>query len=152
MLCIELQRNGERLATAGLAGPGVLSVIFDRVLSEAMGPKERLHFRLGGLDTSVEPNSLVHWVGGSVVLGDTFTLRFLQGDAADPPAHAEPSTDPTPGELRRFRQRQLRHLEAEVKKVRGLLASEKRKNDSRSHRPRKAAVGKKAHSQRRGEQ
>ena len=56
MLCIELSRNGERLATAGLPGKGVLSVVFNRVLSDPNGPLERRHFSLGGLVSSSRTN------------------------------------------------------------------------------------------------
>jgi hypothetical protein len=144
MLCIELNRNGQRLATAGLQGKGVLSVIFDRVLSDAHGPMERRHFRLGGLDTSTEPNSMLHWIGGPVEIGDTFTVRFLDSDSADPPTHSEPSTEPTPAELRRFRQQQLRNLESELKKVRAFLAVDSRRKKSRPVRNRKIARRNKA--------
>jgi hypothetical protein len=142
MLCIELNRNGQRLATAGLQGKGVLSVIFDRALSDAHGPIEHRHFRLGGLDTSTEPNSTLHWIGGPVDIGDTFTLRFLESDSADPPTHSEPSTDPTPAELRRFRQQQLRSLESELK-VRALLGVEPRRKKPRPAPRRKLSRRKK---------
>lgn len=121
MLCIEVSRNGERLATAGLPGKGVLSVIFNRVLSDPNGPVERRHFSLGGLDVSVEPNQSLHWVEGDVEIGDEFIVRFLEKDFADAPLHAEPSSRPGASELRRFRRRQLKNLEAEMKRVRTLL-------------------------------
>src|SRR5689334_2997495 len=121
MLCIELSRNGECLATAGLPGKGVLSVVFNRVLSDPNGPLERRRFSLGGLDVSVEPNQSLHWVGGDVKVGDEFVVRYLENDSADPPSHAEPSTRPTESELRQFRHRQLRYLESEMRRVRKLL-------------------------------
>ena len=145
MLCIELQRNGTLLATSGLPGKGVLSVIFDRVLSDARGPKELLHYRLGGLDSSCEPNTHLVWAAGKVSVGDEFTVRFFQGESADRPIHSEPSTRPTASELRRFRRRQLRHLEAEVKKVRALLTPKARK-DPMTTRQRKAVREKKSRS------
>lgn len=133
MLCIELSRNGQRLATAGLPGKGVLSVIFNRVLSDPNGPVEKRHFSLGGLDVSTEPNTSLHWVGGEVEVGDEFVVRYFDAELADTPRHAEPSTRPTEAELRRFRQRQLRNLEAEIKRVRKLLDEEKGK--ARKRRP-----------------
>ena len=145
MLCIELSRNGERLATAGLPGKGVLSVIFDRVLSDAYGPVERRNFRLGGLDASTEPNSSLHWVGGDVEVGDEFAIRFFQGESADPPKYSEPEYPRTPAKLRRFRQRQLRNLEAEVKKVRALLATKKRNKGSKRTQGRRAAPARTGH-------
>jgi hypothetical protein len=123
MLCIELTRNGKRLATAGLPGNGVVSLIFDRVLSEHRGPKEHRHFSLGGLDTTTDPQTSVHWTGGDVQVGDSFIVRFIDLDAADKPTHSEPSKSPTTAELRRYRKRQLRHLEAEIKRAREWLAT-----------------------------
>jgi len=70
MLCIELSRNGQRVATAGRPGKGVLSVIFNRVLSDAYGPVERRHFSFGRLDLSTEPNRSLHWGGGDVEVID----------------------------------------------------------------------------------
>lgn len=146
MLCIELSRNGERLATAGLQGKGVLSVIFDRVLSDPNGPVERRHFSLGGLDVSTEPNKSLHWVGGEIEVGDEFVVRYVEGESADPPKHSEPSTHPTEAELRRFRQRQLRNLEAEMRRVRALLAEGKQRKALKRNRGKKAPSPKKVRS------
>jgi hypothetical protein len=123
MRCIELVKDGERIAIAGLPGKGVLSLIFDRVLSDNHGPNEDRRFTLGGLDTTTEPQTSVRWTGGKVEIGESFLVRFLDLDAADKPAHSEPSQLPTASELRRFRKRQLRHLEAEIKRVRKWLAT-----------------------------
>jgi len=121
MLCIEVSRNGERLAAAGLPGKGVVSVVFNRVLSDANGVLERRDFRMGGLDVSVEPNRSLHWTGGKVEVGDEFIVRFIEKDVADAPLHAELSSRPSESELRRFRRRQLKNLEAELLRVRKLL-------------------------------
>ena len=146
MLCIEVSRNGKRLATAGLPRKGVLSVIFDRVLSDAHGPAERRHFSLGGLDTSTEPNSSLHWVAGDVQVGDEFVVRYLERISADPPKRSEPSTRPSAAELRRFRQQQLRNLGAEIKRVRKLIAHEKKGRGAQRNRRKKAVSRRKRRS------
>ena len=118
MLCIELHRNGTRLATAGLPGKGVLTLIFDRVLSDSHGPEESRHFRLGGLDTSTEPNTSVTWLSQPVTVGDEFVVRFLEQESADRPRHRSPSISPSKAELRRTRLRQLRAMERDVLRIR----------------------------------
>ena len=137
VLCIELRRNGKRLATAGLPGKGVISVIFDRVFSDARGPKELLHFRLGGLDSSSsEPSSHLEWAGGDVEVGDEFTVRFLHGESSDPPVSVEPPLPRTKAAVRRRKVAWLRVLEKQVQDLRKELAGPRRKTQARRSRRR----------------
>jgi len=134
MLCIELSRNGKRLATAGLPGKGVLSAIFDRVLTIANGPKELRRFSLGGLDLSTQPNLSVGWAYGKIEHGDEFVLRFLDLPEADPPRHRSHPRPRSKATERRARMEHLRRIEAEAKELREHLGL--RPNKSRGPRGR----------------
>ena len=116
MLCIELSRNGKRLATAGLPGEGVVSLIFTRVLTERLGPEEVRTVRLGGLDTEH-----VDWFGDDVAVGDEFIVRFVERDQADPPASRRPNVCGVPEESREERLERLKALEDGAAKLRALL-------------------------------
>jgi hypothetical protein len=129
MLCIELSRNGKRLATGGLPGKGVLSVIFDRVFAEVHGPRELLHFSFGGLDTSAQPNASLTWAYGGVLVGDEFTVRFVEATASDEPHDRAPPMPRSTTDERRARLKHLRIIEREAKLLRkelGLAAPRER--------------------------
>lgn len=121
MLCIELSRNGKRVATAGLPGKGVLSLIFNRVLSEHRGPEELRFVRLGGLDTESDPEAHVDWFEDDVMVGDEFVVRFVEREAADAPGTRRPNVCGLPQESREERLARLKALEEGAAKLRAEL-------------------------------
>ncbi len=121
MFCIELSRNGKRVATAGLPGNGVLSLTFTRVLSEHRGPEEFRTVRLGGLDTESDPESFVEWFDDDVKLGDEFVVRFVERETADAPGTRRPNLCGLPQESREERLERLKALEEGASKLRAEL-------------------------------
>lgn len=121
MLCIELTRNGTRLATAGLPGNGVITLMFSRVLSDARGPGEIRDFSLSGLDSSTAPQQSLSWCRGAVGVGDEFVVRFVEQPLADAPAHREPSIPRTAEEARVAHMEHLAFLESEARELRAKL-------------------------------
>ena len=121
MLCIELSRNGKRLATAGLPGKGLLTALFNRTLTDANGPKEIRGFGLGGRDVSVQPNADLLWAQGKIEPGDEFVLRILELPEADPPRHRSYPKPRSKAAKRRTWMAHLRRIEAEAKELREQL-------------------------------
>jgi hypothetical protein len=112
VLCIELRRNGKRLVVAGQPDKGVVTVYF---VADNRGPVQL--FRLVGVDASLAPGSHLEWPGGMVEVGDEFTLRFLEGESADPPV-VEPPPPRTKAERRRRKVAWLGKLEKQVRDLR----------------------------------
>jgi hypothetical protein len=121
MLCIEVSRNGTRLATAGLPGKGVISLLFDRILSDNRGPDELRSVRLGALDCSGEQNENLNWLYEDVAICDEFVVRFIEGEVADEPERRSPSVRRSAEEARTAETARLEWLEAEAKKLREKL-------------------------------
>jgi hypothetical protein len=83
MLCIELTRNGKRLATAGLRGEGVLSLDFTCLRVGPGSRHEAQRFDLFALDYRVRKQ--LTWAKGRLEAGDEFVVRIRDRATADPP-------------------------------------------------------------------
>ena len=84
MLCLELSVNGNKLATAGLAGYGVISSIITYVRRRREG-KGHLDVTLTGLDSDVEPAEHLRWARAKLRAGDRVVVRVLHDRAVDQP-------------------------------------------------------------------
>ena len=117
MICIELTRNGTRLAVAGLEGDGVLSAY---VTGIARGGQPRnFQFSLGGLQISGSEKWSVRWVDGLATVGDELIVRVLELDRCEPPSKREAFE--TPEQVREAHLAHLERIEAEARGLREQL-------------------------------
>lgn len=110
MLCLELSVNGKKVATAGLAGYGVISNIVTWV-HRRREPQSRVDVSLGGIDSNTEPGEHLHWARADLAAGDTVTLRVVENVALDAPRRQTASK----GNLERPRLLRLELKAAEVR-------------------------------------
>jgi hypothetical protein len=117
VICIELTRNGTKLAVAGLEGDGVLSTL---VTGLARGGEPRnFQFSLGGLEFSGSDKWSLQWAIGPATVGDEFTVRVLELDRCDPPSKREAFE--TPEQVRQATVAHLERIEAEARGLREQL-------------------------------
>ncbi len=128
VICFELERNGERVARAGIPGHAVLSATFTWVRSRrGVKPPARvrkeLTFGLSGLDSNVPPGEHVGWAGGPMEVGDEFVLRVVDADAADPPVDGRrrKRRDPSDAEMLRLLRRNEEGLVRDLREIRRKL-------------------------------
>ncbi len=79
--------NGRPLCTSGIGDDGVLSTIVNWCGSAGRGDDFRLS--VGGLDSAAGEH--LHWESPELGVGDEVTIRLVEADAVDPPAHRQPS-------------------------------------------------------------
>src|SRR5262245_25033312 len=94
MICFEVEINGQKVATAGIPGLAVLSVITSWVCSPGQEPGamiEDLDVSIAGLDSNSEDEEGTHmrWGRRELAPGDTVTVRVLDQETADPPEGPE---------------------------------------------------------------
>jgi len=92
MLCFDVSVNGKRVCRAGMKGRGVVSQTVTWVQRDGQAGAQ-LDFRVGGLDSNVEPGEHVYWATPELRLGDTVAVTVVEApeaDAAIPQYPAEP--------------------------------------------------------------
>lgn len=114
MICIQLIRNGTKLAVAGLKGDGVLSAHITGLTKG--GEPRNFQFSLHGLEISGSEKWSLQWVNGPAMVGDEFTVRLLELDRCEPPSKREAFE--TPEQLREGLVAHLERIEAEARGLR----------------------------------
>ncbi len=120
VLCLELTINGERKATAGVPGDGVLTFTATWVKgkNEDDGLREERELRLGGIDSCTE--EFVDWMEGQLEVGDVVTLRVIEQDEAGPPGSRRSVRDAGMDVLN-IQRMQLRHFEKRVERTKAII-------------------------------
>ena len=93
MIAFEVNINGKRVCTAGIAGFGVVSAILSwarrRSENSRDGKKieEELTFEVGGLD-STDPavSEYLKWLATPLQVGDIVSIKVIEHDAAEAPS------------------------------------------------------------------
>jgi hypothetical protein len=111
MLCIEVTRNGRRVATGGVSGRGGVMLVFG---TDQDGVRVRSEFVLAGCDATTEPASALQWARAPAKIGDRFLVRFVERREADPARRLRSTRRAS----RRARLKHLRELERQVEKLR----------------------------------
>lgn len=109
MLCFEVWRNGEKLATAGVAETGVLSFILSWVGKEpnassiAASSTEAIpgiHCALAGIEGTTD----VDWYEtDQLKVGDELRVRLISSDVSDPPVRSQVPPRGNPDWIRKHR-------------------------------------------------
>jgi hypothetical protein len=105
LLCFDIEKNGRKLALAGVRESGVVTVILTWVgkgrdasarAAEAEEEVPGLTLHIGGIDSS-DPggDAMIEWIdSGALRLGDQLSIRIAAADGADPPAKRSKSQPP----------------------------------------------------------
>jgi hypothetical protein len=112
VLGFEIWKNGEKLATAGLAQSGVVSFMLTWV-GRGAGASSRiaegveidgLDLRVGGIDSSdPDGEQSVEWIEDmGFRTGDEIRIKVVSAETVDAPARREPARALPQGELRFF--------------------------------------------------
>jgi hypothetical protein len=97
MLCFEVWRNGEKVATAGVSDTGCLSFTLTWVGNEpnassiaasSAGVVPGMHCDVGGIDGT----TFVDWYETEeLTIGDELRVRLISSDLSDPPLRFKPA-------------------------------------------------------------
>jgi len=123
MVCFEVTRNGQRLATASGPEKGVLSFHMNRVIGSQRSPADSQEFDLWASDWGKGPNEIAHWCSGPLALGDEFIVRVVDMETADAPTQLE-SSPPDTSDVIEKKRRDLAELEGLVRLLRRSLGVE----------------------------
>ena len=88
MEAFEVLVNGVRVCTVGVPHNGVASVIVSHF---SPGSDDRYMLRAGGLD--VTTREYIHWDFPPLSFGDEITIRLVDTESVDDPAHRQPAFD-----------------------------------------------------------
>jgi hypothetical protein len=83
MVTFEIALNGNRICTAGITTPGVLSTILTWATPNREQPELRLH--VGGL----ENHDHVRWTDLGLAVGDVLEIRVVEQSRRDEPAERQ---------------------------------------------------------------
>ncbi len=107
--------NGQKVATLGIGGKGVLSAIVNWVDGRWRREGGEFSMDLGGLDSVVGEH--VRWPAPPLTVGDEVTIRLLEVEQVDAPTERKPSAPPAPEAPGRVRYRQIRERVTHVLRV-----------------------------------
>ena len=97
MLGLHVFLNGRRLCRAGVRDDGVLSAMVAWAPDQTLAPRARqaskkrvAHLEVGGLHhPKPGEDAFPKWIERALRVGDRVTVRVVEGEPADPPAHVE---------------------------------------------------------------
>jgi hypothetical protein len=116
MLCIELTRNGRRLATAGVR-KGSVAVFLGGEVRRGQPAGDGWELWVGGSEGSTKNYTSLRWVKRAVRANDVVVARFIESNAPDEPAKRH-TVRVTPNDVRRAKAQRLRRLEREAAELR----------------------------------
>jgi len=84
MFCFEVWKGRRKLATAGIPGQSVVSIIFSWV-----GRRNEATLNVGGLDSNdTDAHEFVDWIPSTKLkAGDSYTVRVVERERADVPKY-----------------------------------------------------------------
>jgi hypothetical protein len=89
--------NGQKVATIGIGDSGVLSAIVNWVPNRPPEIGGEFSLSLGGLAHRVGASGEhLRWQAPSLGVGDEVTIRLVEVEQVDPPAHREESSPASP--------------------------------------------------------
>ena len=94
MLAFEVHLNGEKICTAGIGDPGVMTGIITWSLGDGKRrPKqEELELQVGGLASSSRTDQYLYWIKRSLQRGDAVSIRIIEARKVDRPKRRRAET------------------------------------------------------------
>ncbi len=109
MLAFEVHLNGEKICTAGIGAPGVMTGIITWSLGDGkQRPKqEDLELQVGGLAGSSRTDQYLDWLKRSLQRGDEVSIRVIEARKVDRPTKRRTETA---AQRRRQQERYVRQM------------------------------------------